>query len=86
MLHEAKEARTLAEEVEKNWKPDGSSAFWLGAVHACLGEKDAAFEWLERAYQEHAAFLVWLKIMWSHARLRSDPRFDALVKCIGIPD
>jgi tetratricopeptide (TPR) repeat protein len=86
MLHEAEKARRLLQEVEKNWKPDGHSAFWLASVHALLAEKDTAFEWLERAYQEHSAFLVWLKIMWPHAPLRGDPRFGALVKRIGIPD
>lgn len=86
MLNEAEKARRLVEGVEKNWKPDGSSAFWLASVHACLGEKDAAFEWLERAYQGHAAALVWLKIMWPLKNLHGDPRFDALVRRIGIPD
>jgi serine/threonine-protein kinase len=86
MLNEAEEARRLVEGLEKNWKPDSSSAFWLASVHAWLGEKDTAFEWLERAYQEHSVFLVWLKIMWPQAPLRGDPRFNALVKRIGIPD
>jgi len=55
-------------------------------VHACLGEKDAAFEWLEKAFQQHAAFLAWNKYFISFEGLRDDPRFDALVKRIGIPD
>ena len=83
---QAGEARKLAEEVEKDWKPDGVSAFWLACTHACLGDKDVAFEWLERAFQEHAGFLVWLKVFWDLERLRGDPRFDDLVKRIGIPD
>jgi TolB-like protein len=83
---QAEEARKLAEEVEKDWKPDGVSAFWLACAHACLGDKDVAFEWLERAFQEHAGFLVWLKVFWDLECLRGDPRFDDLVKRIGIPD
>jgi len=85
MAGESGKARKLAEEVEKNWKADGASAFWLAAVHAYLGEKDTAFEWLERAFEVRAPFLVFLSIMWTHHLLRGDPRFDALVKRIGIP-
>jgi tetratricopeptide (TPR) repeat protein len=83
-LHEEEEARKLVEEVEKDWKPDGVSAFWLACSHACLDEKDAALEWLERAFQERAGFLVWLEIFWPLERLHGDPNFDALVKRIGI--
>ena len=83
---ETAEARKLVKEVEEGLKPDGASAFWIAVVHACLGEKDAAFEWLEKAFQQHAAFLVWNKYFISFEGLRDDPRFDALVKRIGIPD
>ena len=86
MMGDAAEARKLTEEVEKNWKPDGISAFWFASVHACLDDKEQAFEWLEKAYQEHTPFLCYLKIMWTHERLHGDPRFSALVKRIGIPD
>jgi hypothetical protein len=86
MLREEGEARSLLREVEKNWQPDGSSSFWIASVYGWLSDKDAAFEWLERAFQEHAAFLVWLKVMWPLAPLHGDRRFDDLVKRIGIPD
>ncbi|HXJ17721.1 MAG TPA: protein kinase [Candidatus Polarisedimenticolia bacterium] len=86
ILGEVEEAHKLAEEIEKNWKPDGVSAFWLASVHSCLDEKDKAFEWLEKAYQEHTPFLCYLKIMWTHVRLHGDPRFEALLKRVGFPD
>jgi serine/threonine protein kinase/tetratricopeptide (TPR) repeat protein len=86
MLRESGEARRILEEVERNWKPDGTSSFGIAAVHACLGEKDAAFEWLEKAFQERVGFLVFLKVALQFDNLHGDPRFDALVKRIGIPD
>jgi hypothetical protein len=64
---------------------DGSS-WWIAAVHARLGDKDAAFEWLERAFQESATFLIFLKFHPLFDALYNDPRFDDLVKHIGIPD
>jgi len=85
-LGEAKRVHKLVEEVERDWKPDGVSAFWLACVHACLGDQDRAFEWLEKAFQEQAGFLVWLKIFWPLKSLRDDLRFGALAKRIGIPN
>jgi serine/threonine-protein kinase len=85
LLGEKAQARQVLQEVEKTWKPDGASSFWISVVHACLGDKDAAFEWLEKALQEHAAFLVWIKSFGALESLRGDPRFDSLVKRIGIP-
>jgi hypothetical protein len=76
----------LLEEVEKNWKPDGVSSFFLAVVRARLNEKEMAFEWLEKAFQEHSVWLTYLKIMRYFESLHGDPRFDALVKRIGIPD
>jgi len=53
---------------------------FLGAVHAALGEKDEAFSWLGKAYQEHDAFLVRLKVEPAMDPLRSDARFAELLR------
>jgi len=86
ILGETGQARGILEEVEKKWKPDGASSLWIASVHASLGEKDSAFEWLEKAFQEHVAFLLFLKVPSYWGSLHGDPRFDDLVKRIGIPD
>jgi non-specific serine/threonine protein kinase len=86
VLGETQEARKILEEAERNWKPDGASSFWIAMTHAVLGNKEAAFEWLEKAFLERASFLYTLKISAAFNSLRGDPRFDALVKRIGIPD
>ena len=86
MLHEEAEARRILGDVERNWKPDGVASYWIAVGRASLGDKDAAFEWLEKAFQERAPFLVYLKETVNFEGLRNDPRFDDLVKRIGIPD
>ena len=86
VLGETQEARRILEEAERHWKPDGAASFWIAGTYASLGEQDAAFEWLEKAFQEHASFLITLKSNYYFDGLRDDPRFDALVKSIGIPD
>jgi DNA-binding NtrC family response regulator/TolB-like protein len=58
--------------------------YWMALVHAGLDEKDAAFEWLERAYEDRDVWLVWLKREPRFDVLRSDPRFEHLLRQIGL--
>jgi len=85
-LGDSAKAREMLVETKAAWKPDGRSSFWIAAVHAAFGEKDAAFEWLEKAFHERPPFLVWVKVHPLFEGLRDDPRFAALLKRIGIPD
>ena len=54
--------------------------FHIALAYAGLGDKDAAFRWLERAYDERASFMDGLKVTPGFDVLRSDPRFAALLK------
>ena len=58
---------------------------FMAYFYECLGQKDEAFAWLERAYQEHNYEITGIKtdLMWD--RLRSDPRFKDLMYRIGLP-
>lgn len=78
-------ARDLLDQAVKDWKPDGRSSFFIAAAEARLGEKDKAFEWLERAFEERAGLLIYLKIHPMFDELREDPRFEVLLSRIGIP-
>jgi serine/threonine-protein kinase len=60
-------------------------AFRIAQVYAWRGEKDQAFEWLERSYAIHDAGLQRLPYDPAMDPLRSDPRFTALVKKMGFP-
>lgn len=57
----------------------------FAVLYTDLGEKDKAFEWLEKSFAEHNAWLPFLKTDPQFASLRSDPRFKDLVRRIGIP-
>jgi len=48
-------------------------------VHASLGDKDEAFKWLEKAYEQHDSYLVRLKVEPGMDPLRSDPRLARLL-------
>jgi len=54
--------------------------FHIALAYAGLGDKDAAFRWLERAYDEHASFMDGVKVTPGFEVLHSDPRFAALLE------
>jgi tetratricopeptide (TPR) repeat protein len=56
----------------------------IAVIYAALGDRDQAFAWLNRAYGEHASPLVWLKVDPWVDQLRSDPRFDELLRQVGL--
>jgi eukaryotic-like serine/threonine-protein kinase len=54
-------------------------AYLWTPIYAALGEKDKAFLWLEKAYDDHDSYLVRLKVDPAMDPLRSDPRFRDLL-------
>jgi tetratricopeptide (TPR) repeat protein len=73
--------QTLADRAEKSYV----SPFDLALIHAALGEKDKAFELLDKAVAERSTFLVYSKSEPRLDPLRSDPRFKQMLKRIGLP-
>jgi hypothetical protein len=55
----------------------------LACVYAIIGEKDEAFKWFERGYQEHDGWMQTLKVDPSYDPIRSDPRFKELLRKVG---
>jgi TolB-like protein/DNA-binding winged helix-turn-helix (wHTH) protein/Flp pilus assembly protein TadD len=53
-------------------------------VYLGLGDRDKAFEWLERSYLERSNSLIWLGVSSMFDPLRSDPRFDDLLRRVGL--
>jgi TolB-like protein/tetratricopeptide (TPR) repeat protein len=72
--------RGLEEQRKRRYIP----AIYLGILSAGLGEFDAAFRWLERAFEERADGLTLLNADPMSDGLRHDPRFEALVRRIGL--
>ena len=59
------------------------SAPLIAAVCTALGDKDGAFRWLERAYEEHSGVLQWIAFLPEFRALRSDARFPQLLRRIN---
>jgi len=58
----------------------------LATDYASLGRTDEAFEWLERAYDERDGSLAGLKTERAYDGLRSDPRFQDLLRRMNFPE
>ncbi len=60
------------------------SPFILAIGEASLGNRERAFEWLEKAFIDHDMWLTWLKCLYPFDGLRADPRFAELLRKIGL--
>jgi hypothetical protein len=76
------DAQAVLEEVRRLDRPH---AWEVANIHACWNDIDSAFEWLERAYQEHDPALRHLRHPML-ANLRSDPRWEDLARRVGVSD
>ena len=57
----------------------------VARTYACLNEKEQAFTWLEKAYEEHNPDLIELKMEPSFDTIRCDPHFTDLLRRIDLP-
>jgi DNA-binding winged helix-turn-helix (wHTH) protein/Tfp pilus assembly protein PilF len=74
------EAVKLLDELHEQAKQRSISAYYIALIYAGLGEKDQAFVWLEKAYQENADGIIFLKVEPGFDGLRSDPRIHNLLR------
>ena len=77
------EARRLSDDLDKISKRRHVSPYWTAMVQAGLGAHDVAFENLEKAFEQRDVWLVWLYVEPRFDALRSDARFDRLVRRLG---
>jgi tetratricopeptide (TPR) repeat protein len=72
-------------EQDKDAPQSEQNRLEIAELYARLGEKDAAFEWLEKAYAAHDDQMVRLKEELGYDNLRSDPRYADLLRRVGLP-
>jgi serine/threonine-protein kinase len=81
--HNAESQRALDEIVATR---ASALAYQIAEIHAWRGERDQAFEWLERAVRQHDGGLAGIKVSRSFASLRNDPRYQALLRELNLPE
>ena len=80
-----KKSLEMIEELKAASKQSFVPALFIALVYAGLDDKDQAFTWLDRAYEERFNRLAYLKVEVLWDPLRSDPRFTDLLRRVGIP-
>jgi len=78
------DALRLLEELKKHQQTGYVPAAAFVHAYIGLGDNDEAFAWLERAYGEQSNFLIYLKVFPLFDPLRGDPRFQDLVRRVGL--
>ena len=81
---ERSEAQKLLDELNQRSKQQYVAPYGIAQIYVGLGEKDRAFEWLERAYLDRNWLMAFLKVEPAFDPLRSDPRFRDLLRRIGL--
>ena len=79
------EARKVLNEMKQLARQRYISAYDMALIYVGLDEKDLAFTWLEKAYEERSFGLSNIKAEPRMDSLRSDPRFQDLLRRIGLP-
>jgi serine/threonine protein kinase/TolB-like protein len=78
------EARNVLERLQTLSRQRYVLPTFIAMLHGALGEKDEAFQYLNRGYAERCRPMAFLKVdpLWDP--LRSDPRFSELLKRVGL--
>ncbi|MBX3292034.1 MAG: tetratricopeptide repeat protein [Acidobacteria bacterium] len=81
-----KEARELITELEGRYARREAYGEHVGTIYAALGEKDKAFEWIEKDVAARIGALTEFRWVPRSEPLRDDPRFKDLLKRMGLPE
>ncbi len=81
------EAFAVIDELKAQSSQRYVSNYSIAVIYIGLGERDLGFEWLEKSYEAHEDPLISLKVNPRFDSLRDDPRFERLIRGIGLsPD
>ena len=80
------EALDKVKELEAKYARKEAIGAYLAAVYAGLGDKDKAFEWLEKDFQARNGKLSEVRWTLQYESLRDDPRYKDLLRRMGLPE
>jgi TolB-like protein/DNA-binding winged helix-turn-helix (wHTH) protein/Flp pilus assembly protein TadD len=78
------DALQLLSELKKRQQTGYVPAGAFVNAYLGLGDNDEAFAWFERAYEEQSNILIYIKVFPLYDPLRGDPRFQDLVRRVGL--
>jgi TolB-like protein/Tfp pilus assembly protein PilF len=80
------EALAVAKELERKYAAKEMDGVRIASVYLGLGDKDKAFEWLEKDFQARRPTLMEMRLELEFRSLRDDPRYKDLLKRMGLPE
>jgi DNA-binding winged helix-turn-helix (wHTH) protein/TolB-like protein/Tfp pilus assembly protein PilF len=80
------EAVKILNELKELPKRQPGVPLQMASIYAALGDKDQAFEWLEKTYEEHSYNMIQITMDPRHDSLRSDPRFVDLLRLMKLAE
>jgi TolB-like protein/Tfp pilus assembly protein PilF len=80
------EARATISKLENQLEKSGVGRYEIAMIFVGLKDPDNAFKWLDKACQAHEYLTVLIKVEPTIDPLRSDPRFQDLIRRIGFPE
>ena len=80
-----KEALQILDDLTSVAKCKYVAPHFFAGIHIGLGENDLALDCLEQSYEEHSHWLIYLHIDPTMDDLRNEPRFQDLLKRVGLP-
>jgi TolB-like protein/DNA-binding winged helix-turn-helix (wHTH) protein len=80
------DAAKILRDLARTLKPSSTSSYTMATLYAGLGESDKAFDFLEKAYSQKSFEILSAKFDLLLDSLRSDPRFQNLIRRIGVPN
>jgi serine/threonine protein kinase/tetratricopeptide (TPR) repeat protein len=79
------EAVQMLDELKELAKHRYVAPHFFAGIYIGLGENDRAIEYLEKSYEEHCHWLIYLHMDPSMDALRENPRFQSLLQRVGLP-
>ena len=79
------EAGIVLGELKQTFGKEYLPASNIALIYAGLDDKDQAFAWLSKAYEQRAFQLQWINVDPRWDNLRSDPRFQEMLRRMGLP-
>ena len=80
------EARATLGKLREMTKTRYVCSYEIATTYVALHEIDEAYRWLEKAYSDRSDCMVWLRVDRRMDPIRSQPRFQNLIKKVGIPE
>lgn len=81
---DTRRAELVVEELAGEKGDQYVSPYWVAAIYAALENRNKAFEWLEKTYEDHSGWAPFLNVDPRFDSLRNEPRFHSLIQRLGL--